>query len=242
MRARGNKAVIDRHAVGAGDGQAGWCLTHLPAPLPTPPVLPAVPRVVLVFPEAGPLVRSLPRFLSAALASRLSARGVTVRPYTLLRFVAPASQGSSQGSSQGASAGPAVDVYTCRTFDALDTATVAGATWVAVADYAGCGPSDATGRLVASPAPGSGGRAADGGPWGRQGGGYLEVHELLGGLVVGAELMAASRVWAAGDAAVFPHAAGLGRCRGKGRWMLSAAVACSNGPGWLTLRPTNHGS
>merc|ERR1740138_634630 len=33
----------------------------------------------------------------------------------------------------------------------------------------------------------------------------LEVHTSLGGVVVNSELMASSRVFAAGDAAVFPH-------------------------------------
>ena len=48
---------------------------------------------VLVCPEAGPLIGALPRFLVSGVANRLAKRGVTVLPYSYVRYISGAPGG-----------------------------------------------------------------------------------------------------------------------------------------------------
>jgi len=196
------------------------------------------PRVTLVCPEAAPLARALPRFLASSVAQKLSSRGVSVQPFSLVRYITPASQpdlstseavatgrANDNKNSTHPSASLSADVYTCRTFDALDTSRIGNVAQVAVAEYLtglSSHSEDASASLF--------NLCPDDPLTADSSGGLVEWHNSLGGVVVNAELQCCSGVWACGDAAVFPHPAGLGRCRGRGAdgAVHSAHVAARN--------------
>ena len=188
------------------------------------------PKVTLVCPEAAPLARALPRFLASSVAQKLSARGVNVQPFSLVRYITPASHpglststaagtGEERGANENDDMEPkeptaslSADVFTCRTFDALDTSRIGNVAHVAVSEHLSGLSShseDASASLF-NLCPEDPLTSDD------SSGGLVEWHNSLGGVVVNAELQCCSGVWACGDAAVFPHPVGLGRCRGRG--------------------------
>ena len=166
-------------------------------------------RVTLLVEDAAPLACYLPKDAANSVTRQLRAVGVEVIPYASVRYITGRRRRQQQQQQSPSQRGAPVDeaeIYFARTFDR------------------GIIASFRTDRFSFTP------------PQPRAGGArvlhpnaFVECDAESGGVMCNRELMAASNVYVAGDAATYPDARiGRRRARGYGHAVHSARVAARN--------------